>query len=183
MTRLTSDLSRSAHPRPVLTYPEVGATRTPETLPAGYHHLRHSVTVGSGRAAFETAGAAVTSWRMHRASGARVRCEALRAAPGVALEVSAGLGPVRLGAPCSVVWTAYEQNRTGFAYGTLTGHPERGEESFVVSLEPGGSVRFTVTAFSRPGTWYTRLAGPVVPLLQRAYARRLGRTLRRLVRS
>ncbi|MFE0647346.1 DUF1990 family protein [Streptomyces sp. NPDC059534] len=183
MTRLTSGLSRPAHPRPALTYPEVGATRTPEALPAGYHHLRHSVAVGSGRAAFEKAGEAVTTWRMHRRSGASVRSEALRAEPGVSLEVSVGVGAVRLGAPCSVVWTAYEENRTGFAYGTLTGHPERGEESFIVSLEPGGTVRFTVTAFSRPAAWYTRLAGPVIPVLQLAYARRLGRTLRRLVRT
>ncbi|MFE5914282.1 DUF1990 family protein [Streptomyces wedmorensis] len=182
MTRLTSDLARPARPRQTLTYREVGATGTPEALPDGYLHLRHSVVVGSGRAAFEAAGAAVTTWRMHRASGATVRCEAPRAEPGVCLEVSVGVGRARLGAPCSVIWTAYEENRAGFAYGTLSGHPECGEESFVVSLEPGGAVRFTVTAFSRPATWYTRLGGPLIPRLQLAYARRLGRTLRRLVR-
>ncbi|MEF9886683.1 DUF1990 family protein [Streptomyces sp. P9-A4] len=183
MTRFLSSLSRPARPRPSLSYREVGATGTPDHLPEGYHHLRHSAVVGHGRAAFEAAGEAVTTWRMHRASGAAVRAGADRAAPGVTLEVSVGLGGLRLGVPCSVIWTAYEERRTGFAYGTLTGHPECGEESFVVGLEPDGTVRFTVTAFSRPATWYTRLAGPVVPVLQRAYARRLGRTLRRLVRG
>ncbi|MET9675525.1 DUF1990 domain-containing protein [Streptomyces sp. NPDC006482] len=183
MTRLTTGLARTARPRPSLTYPEVGATRAPESLPEGYHHLRHSAVVGHGRTAFEAAGAAVTTWRTHRASGATVRSEAVRAEPGIHLEVSVGVGPVRIGAPCAVVWTAYEEHRVGFAYGTLTGHPERGEESFVVTLEPDGSVRFTVTAFSRPAVWYTRLAGPLIPPLQRAYARRLGRTLRRLVRT
>ncbi|MFD3531089.1 DUF1990 family protein [Streptomyces sp. NPDC058664] len=182
MTRLLNSLSRRERPRPALTYPEVGATRTPEALPEGYHHLRHTETVGHGRAAYEAAGAAVTTWRMHRASGARVRSDADRAEPGAAVEISAGIGPLRLGVPCSVIWTAYEKRRTGFAYGTLTGHPECGEESFVIDLDPDGTVRFTVTAFSRPATWYTRLGGPVVPLLQRAYARHLGRTLRRLVR-
>ncbi|MFE7547826.1 DUF1990 family protein [Streptomyces gardneri] len=182
MTRLTSSLSRTARPRPGLTYREVGATRSPEDLPEGYHHLRYSTVVGHGRATFEAAGAAVTTWRTHRASGATVRSEAVRAEPGVHVEVSAGIGRVRLGVPCAVIWTAYEETRTGFAYGTLTGHPERGEESFVVDLAADGTVRFTVTAFSRPAVWYTRLAGPLVPVLQRAYARRLGRTLRRLVR-
>ncbi|MFF4172382.1 DUF1990 family protein [Streptomyces sp. NPDC001744] len=181
MTRLLKDLSRPA--RPDLTYRETGATRTPEVLPDAYHHLRCSTVVGHGRAAFETAGAAVTTWRAHRRSGAVVVADADRAEPGVRVEVSLGVGPLRISAPCSVVWTAYEENRTGFAYGTLTGHPERGEESFVVELEPDGTVRFTVTAFSRPAVWYTRLAGPLVPPLQRAYARRLGRTLRRLVRT
>ncbi|MFB6629305.1 DUF1990 family protein [Streptomyces sp. NPDC056362] len=182
MTRLTHTLSRPARRRG-LTYREVGATRTPDALPAGYHHLRHSAVVGHGRAAFEAAGAAVTTWGMHRASGARVRADAVRAWPGVHLEVSLGAGPLRLGVPCAVIWTAYEKDRVGFAYGTLTGHPECGEESFVVTLDPDGTVRFTVTAFSRPATRYTRLAGPLVPRLQQAYARHLGRILTRLVRT
>jgi uncharacterized protein (UPF0548 family) len=162
-----------------LTYSEVGATRL-GPLPRGYHHLHHTARIGRGRAAFETAGEAVTGWQMHRGSGAGVRAGAERAKPGVRLEVSAGVGQLRFAAPCEVIWTAYEQDRTGFAYGTLTGHPERGEESFIVDIRADGSVWFTVMAFSRPATWYTRLAGPLVPVLQKWYARRLGRTLRRM---
>ncbi|WP_423247130.1 DUF1990 family protein [Streptomyces pratisoli] len=162
-----------------LNYPQAGATRL-GPLPDGYHHLHHRTRIGRGRPAFETAGAAVTSWRMHRASGARVDASTTRAEPGSAVEVSLGIGPVRFRAPCRVIWTAYERDRTGFAYGTLTGHPERGEECFVVEFGDDGSVWFTVMAFSRPDRWYTRLAGPLVPLLQRLYARRLGATLRRL---
>ncbi|MFB7512036.1 DUF1990 family protein [Streptomyces sp. NPDC056144] len=183
MTRLTHDVTRGERPRPRLTYPEVGATRTPDHLPHGYHHLRVTTVVGHGRAAFEAAGAAVTTWRTHRASGATVRSTAARAEPGVHLEVSAGIGRLRIGVPCEVIWTAYEEDRVGFAYGTLTGHPERGEESFIVTLAPDGTVLFTVTAFSRPDAWYTRLAGPVVPVLQRTYARHLGRTTRRLAQG
>ncbi|MCP9963221.1 DUF1990 domain-containing protein [Streptomyces somaliensis] len=171
------------HPAPPplrLTYPEVGATRSPTALPEGYHHLRHRTPVGQGRAAFEAAGAAVTTWRMHRASGARLRTDAARAEPGVRVRVSVGAGPLEYGAPCEVVWAVYGEDRTGFAYGTLTGHPESGEESFVVELLPDGSVWFAVTAFSRPARWYTRAAGPLVPLAQRWYARRLGRTVRRI---
>ncbi|WP_069170000.1 DUF1990 family protein [Streptomyces griseus] len=163
-----------------LTYPEVGATRL-GPLPEGYHHLRHRTAVGRGRAAFETAGAAVTEWRMHRATGARVNASAERASAGGTVEVSIGAGPLRFTAACEVVWTAYEHNRTGFAYGTRARHPECGEESFVVELADDGTVWFTVTAFSRPHIWYTRLAGPVVPVVQRWYARRLGRSLRRAV--
>ncbi|PVC76146.1 DUF1990 domain-containing protein [Streptomyces sp. CS081A] len=184
MTRLLKDLSRPDRHHPGgPTYREIGATRTPEALPEGYHHLRYSTVVGHGRAAFAAAGTAVTAWRMHRRSGAGLTADADRAGPGVRVEVSAGVGRFRIAVPCAVIWTAYEKDRTGFAYGTLAGHPECGEESFLVTLEPDGAVRFTVTAFSRPAVWYTRLAGPLVPFLQRAYARRLARTLRRLVRS
>lgn len=161
------------------SFPEVGATRT-GPLPAGYHHLRHQTLIGHGRDVFEAAGAAVTTWAMHRKSGARVRAGSARAEPGTAVEIALGAGPLRIAAPCEVVWTAYEEDRTGFAYGTLAGHPESGEESFVVDRRADGSVWFTVTAFSRPARWYTRAAGPLVPVLQRAYARHLGRTLRKI---
>ncbi|MGW2088812.1 DUF1990 family protein [Streptomyces sp. NPDC001880] len=162
------------------TYPEVGATRL-GPLPDGYHHLHHRTRVGCGRADSETAGAAVTGWRMHRASGAGVRASADRAETGVRVRVSLGAGPFRFTAPCRVVWAAYEKDLVGFAYGTLDKHPECGEESFVVESADDGTVWFTVTAFSRPAVWYTRLAGPLVPMTQRWYVRRLGATLRRIV--
>ncbi|MEU1126711.1 DUF1990 domain-containing protein [Streptomyces sp. NPDC005899] len=163
-----------------LTYPEAGATRL-DPLPDGYNHLRHRTAVGRGRACFEAAGTAVTEWRMHRATGARVRASEPRASAGAAVEVSVGVGRFRVTAPCEVVWTAYGRSRTGFAYGTRAGHPECGEESFVVELADDGTVWFTVTAFSRPRAWYCRLAGPVVPVVQRWYARRLGAVLRKTV--
>ncbi|MFI6638418.1 DUF1990 family protein [Streptomyces sp. NPDC050504] len=162
------------------TYPEVGATRV-GPLPRGYRHLHHRVAVGRGRADFEAAGAAVTGWRLHRRAGATMRTTAPRAEAGGAVEVSVGVGPLRLTAPCEVVWTAYEHARTGFAYGTLTGHPECGEEAFTVELADDGTVWFTVLAFSRPAAWYTRIGGPAVPVFQRGYARWLGRTLRGMV--
>ncbi|MEV7405708.1 DUF1990 domain-containing protein [Streptomyces sp. NPDC091267] len=163
-----------------LTYPEAGATRL-GPLPDGYRHLHHRNRVGRGRADFEAAGAAVTGFRMHRASGTRVRASAPRAEPGAAVRVALGAGPFRFVAPCQVIWTEYGPQRIGFAYGTLPRHPECGEESFVVDLADDGTVSFTVMAFSRPARWYTRLAGPLVPVAQHWYARRLGRTLRRLV--
>ncbi|MFG3344154.1 DUF1990 family protein [Streptomyces sp. NPDC048018] len=178
MTRLVRSLSDSPATGP--TYPEVGATGT-RPLPAGYHHLHHSVRVGHGRAAYAAAGTAVTTWAVHRATGARVRSTAGRAEPGVTVEISIGSGPVRFTAPCQVIWTTHTDRSTGFAYGTLAGHPECGEESFVVDLREDGSVWFTVTAFSRAAVWYTRLGGPVVRALQLAYARALGRRLTRLV--
>ncbi|MDX3066429.1 MULTISPECIES: DUF1990 family protein [Streptomyces] len=163
-----------------LTYPEVGATRL-GPLPDGYHHLHHRTAVGRGRADFEAAGAAVTEWRMHRAAGTRVNASAERAAPGERVAVSLGLGPLRITAHCEIVWTAYDERRIGFGYGTTARHPELGEECFVVDLADDGTVWFTVMAFSRPASWYARLAGALVPVLQRWYARRLGDTLRRSV--
>jgi uncharacterized protein (UPF0548 family) len=164
-----------------LTYPEVGATRAAGPLPAGYHHLRHRTCLGEVPLA--AAGDAILTWRMHRAAGTRIEASAPRAAPGVELTVGLGVGRLRLTAPCRVVWSVEEGDRVGFGYGTLPGHPEHGEESFVAERAADGRVWFAVTAFSRPALWYTRAAGPVVVLFQHAYARRLGRVLRRLCGS
>jgi uncharacterized protein (UPF0548 family) len=70
-----------------------------------------------------------------------------------------------------VVFVLDEPDRRGFGYGTLPGHPEQGEEAFVVARR-GDRLCFEVTAFSRPRHPLARLAKPVTRLLQRQTARR-----------
>ena len=41
---------------------------------------------------------------------------------------------VALAMPCRIVSVIDGQTRWGFAYGTLPGHPEQGEEAFIVSI-------------------------------------------------
>lgn len=159
-----------------LSYPEQGASTTGE-LPDGYNHLRHRARIGHGRAALEVAGAALLGWRMHRLAGVRIDAEARRAAPGVAVHCGIGVGPLRAGAPNRVLATVDGPDRYGFTYGTRHGHLAAGEETFLVEMGPDGAVWFTVTAFSRPVAWYARLAGPLLPLAQRAFARHCGRVL------
>jgi uncharacterized protein (UPF0548 family) len=47
--------------------------------------------------------------------------------------------------------------RSGFAYQTLEGHPELGEEVFEVIKDAGGAVSFRLEAWSRPNLWLVRL--------------------------
>lgn len=166
------------------TYRDVGATSGGARLPPpGFHLLRVRVRLGEGPAVQRAAGQAVMDWRMHRATGAWVETDAAEAEPGVGVTVGLGVGwlRLRLRAPCRVVWTVRERDRTGFAYGTLPGHPVCGEEAFVVERSAeDDTVWLTVTAFSRPACWYVRAVGPVGRVAQRAFARRYGRVLRRL---
>jgi uncharacterized protein (UPF0548 family) len=43
------------------------------------------------------------------------------------------VGPLRMRALCRVIYTITAPRRKGFAYGTLPGHPECGEEAFTIS--------------------------------------------------
>jgi uncharacterized protein (UPF0548 family) len=70
-------------------------------------------------------------------------------------------------APCRVVTVVDEPHRQGFAYGSLPGHPERGEESLVLSLLDDQTVELTLVAFSRPALWWSRAAAPVTRWVQR----------------
>ena len=157
------------------TYTQVGATRD-RPLPPHYHHLRHRVLIGEGAEVFRRAGEAVLTFTMHRRAGTRIRTEAGRAAPGVRVIVR--LGPFTV--PCEVVYVYDEPSRTGFAYGSLPGHLEQGEEAFVVERDEADRVWFTVVAFSRPARWTTIVAGPIAVLAQRGFARLLGHTLKRI---
>ena len=142
------------------TYAEVGGTRV-GALPAGYDHVERSHVVGSGRAEFDRAAAAVFRWTAQRGAGLRVRADGPASTPGTVVLMTAGLRRLGLDIPCRVVWVVDEEDRRGFAYGTLPGHPESGEESFVVSLQPDGQVVYTLRAFSRLATRAARLGAPV----------------------
>jgi uncharacterized protein (UPF0548 family) len=154
------------------TYTEVGATAG--ALPDGYHHLQKSAVIGRGRRRFDEAAAGVMRWGMLR--GAGVRVEATSEVAEVGAEVIGHLGPVR--APCRVVYVIDEPDRRGFAYGTLPGHAESGEELFEVRYDPATeNVYAEVVAFSRHGTWWSRLGSPVTSLIQRVISQKYLRAL------
>lgn len=167
---LSSDLRRryAAACAAVPTYQEVGATRS-ASLPPGYSWLRRRIHLGHGPAVLDRAGAYVLGWGTQLGSGFAIYPPPARVAAGTTVLLRIGfprLRPARLVIPCRVVWTVEEPGRVGFAYGTLPGHPECGEESFVVSMDAAGDVWFEVTAFSRPAVWYARLGRPVAAMLQ-----------------
>jgi uncharacterized protein (UPF0548 family) len=155
-----------------LTYSEVGATAGP--LPAGYHHVQKSAVIGRGRRRFEEAADAGMRWGMLR--GAGVRVDATSDVAAVGSDVIVHLGPVS--APCRVVYVVDEPDRRGFAYGTLPGHAESGEERFMVRYDPvSDEVHAEVVAFSRHGTWWSRLGSPITSVIQRVVTNRYLRAL------
>jgi len=162
------------------TYSERGATLAAE-MPAGYRHDRYQATLGSGEVAFRRAVEGLQSWKAHRLPGVRVIPHGTEIRPGATVVVTIGTPLLAIAAPCRIIAVIDEPARWGFAYGTLPGHPEEGEEAFVVSRAPAGAVRFEITAFSRPGDALVQLSGPLARGLQRAGSHGYLHALRRFV--
>lgn len=165
--------------RAPFTYDEVGATAAsyPAGFPQDYHLVQHRAQVGHGRKDFDHALSQLRGWQMHRDSGLQVATSSPTAAVGEVVLLRLGPGPLSLRIPCRVVYAVTEDDRGGFAYGTLPGHPESGEELFLVELTESGAVTFTVTAFSRPATLLVRLGGRVSWAVQRRAIRRYSAAL------
>jgi uncharacterized protein (UPF0548 family) len=164
-----------------LTYPEVGATRD-GPAPAGYRQVRRDAPIGRGRPAFERAVDGLFGWHMHRRAGLEVVGPVEEAAAGVTVLLRAGWGPFHLMIPCRVVYTVEESGRKGFAYGTLPGHPEQGEEAFTLELTATDEVRFRIYAFSRPASRLARAGGPLTRLAQQHATNRYVTAMRALAR-
>lgn len=142
------------------TYSEVGSTRG-DALPAGYGNLRRSLEIGVGTERYEQAAQILLGWDMHRRAGVCVRASSDYVVQGAVAVQRLGVGRLAVDAPVRVAYLVEEPSSKGFAYGTLPGHPESGEEAFVVELHEGGAVTFTITAFSRPSTLLARVGGPI----------------------
>lgn len=162
-----------------LTYPEHGATRG--ALPPGYAHVQRHETIGTGEDAFERAAEALSGWAIHRRAGLTVNASCPTAQPGTVVVLTMGWRGFSVVAPCRVVYNVNETDRRGFAYGTLPGHPERGEEAFVVEMTPAAEVRLTIRAFSQPASLLTRAGGPLSRKIQDLVTDRYVHALRLLV--
>ena len=157
--RLLREAEQSA-----LTYDHVGST----LAEAGRgSERRGQVELGAGPEVFDRAVEALRLWRPQRGIGAVVRPEDAPIEVGSTLLVVLRFGPFAVVVPDRVVAVVDEPDRFGFAYGTLAGHAERGEESFLIERAPDGTVTATIRVDATPATLPARLAHPAVMAIQR----------------
>jgi uncharacterized protein (UPF0548 family) len=169
VARLDRHLARAREGAP--TYDHAGSTLYPERFPARAIRTFHlDVPVGAG--GFDAAVEALRAWAPQRGLGARVHPPGARPEPGVTLLVVLPFGPVELIAPNRVVAVVDEPDRYGFAYGTLPGHPERGEECFLVERLATGFVRVTIRLDATPASALARALGPLATRIQRTTVQR-----------
>jgi uncharacterized protein (UPF0548 family) len=155
------------------SYSAVGATAT--TPPAGFTVDRTRIELGNGEAVFDAAKAALERWQQFRLGWVDVW------SPETPLEV--GQVVVIMGwavgfwwlNSCRIVYTVNESGPTtkfGFAYGTLPGHVESGEERFLIEWDRATDrVAYDILAFSKPNHILTRLGYPLVRRSQKRFGR------------
>ena len=162
------------------TYGDIGATLA-GNQPDGFHHDRYQAELGRGPLTFQRAVTGLKTWKAHRLPGMGVFPECQEIVTGATVVVTLGTPIIALAVPCRIVSVIDGQTRWGFAYGTLPGHPEQGEEAFIVSIGQDQTVRFEIQAFSRPGDPLVRLSGPIGRAIQKGGTGGYLRALKRFV--
>jgi len=167
------------------TYPEVGATAT--SAPPGYDVDHTRIQLGDGEQVFESAKAALRRWQQFQLGWVEaVPCDTPLEAGQVVAVLGWAVGLWWRNA-CRVVYTIDELGDTskfGFAYGTLPGHVESGEERFQIEWHHSdNSVWYDIIAFSRPNHFLTKLGYPVVRRKQKRFGRESAQAMLRAVRS
>ncbi|MCB9263919.1 MAG: DUF1990 domain-containing protein [Lewinellaceae bacterium] len=146
----------------------IGATARPG-YPAGYDHDLNQIKLGSGEACLERAKEGILAWAMFPDSWTRIYPRPIPIEEGVVVIVLFRLCGLWWLNSCRIVYTFEENCRFGFAYGTLPGHVEQGEECFWVEMEEDGTVWYRIRAFSRPAVWLTKIGYPVARRYQRRF--------------
>lgn len=90
---------------------------------------------------FDSASADLLTWRVHERAGLRVRASEIPLEQGTVVLMRLGVGALSFKIPCRVVDLIDEPGRRGFVYGTLPGHPEAGEEQFLLDSMPTAGSR------------------------------------------
>jgi uncharacterized protein (UPF0548 family) len=155
------------------SYPEVGASRdgAPPRYPVNHHRGR----LGAGLETYARAIEAIRNWKMYETGWTKLCWPEAPITEGTVVGVlGRHVGLWSLNA-CRIAYTIEEEDalhkRYGFAFGTLPGHVEQGEERFTVEWHRADDlVSYAVFAFARPAHPLAKAGPPFVRLVQRRFA-------------
>ena len=162
-----------------LTYGPVGISAMAEP-PSGYRLDGWSRDLGNADGVFESARDALQNWRIHEGAGLIVEADGPPAVGGI-VAMAAPLPVGFIEVVCRVVDVVDQPDRCGFVYGTLSNHPEQGEESFMASRSANGALTFEIVAVSRPRQILARAFPAVARRLQTAATNRYFEAMRAAV--
>ena len=133
--------------------------------PKGYRLDRWFRDIGEADDVFERARIALQNWKIHEGAGLIVEADGPPTIGGI-VAMAAPLPVGFIEVVCRVVDVVDQPDRCGFVYGTLSNHPEQGEESFMASRSANGALTFEIVAVSRPRQVLARAFPPIARRLQ-----------------
>jgi uncharacterized protein (UPF0548 family) len=164
------------------SYPELTATQSPDPV-RNYDHDFAQISLGEGSQTFEKAKVLLKKWKMFPFSWTKILPPNAPIEAGVTVVMYARFLGIWWGLPCRILYLIDKPDQFGFAYGTLPGHIEQGEELFLVKMEPDGTVVYQIKAFSKPRHWLAKLGYPLVRMLQAKFRNDSTLQMQQLVKS
>ncbi len=166
------------------TYQGVGATASKP--PPGYVVDQTRVNLGKGKEVFAAAKSALEGWQQFRLGWLEAwpANTPLREGEVVAI-LARSLGLWWLNA-CRIVYVIdeeIEQEKFGFAYGTLPDHAGSGEERFLIEMDENETVWYDILAFSRPQQLLSRLGYFYVRRVQKRFGQHSAAAMKSAVES
>ncbi len=155
------------------SYSAVGATAT---FPPAGHVVDHTrIKLGDGESVFHSAKAALERWEHFRLGWVETWPPNVPIKSGEVVAILGRAGGLWWLNSCRIVYVVDESgpiSKFGFAYGTLPGHAESGEERFMIEWDRGENiVWYDILAFSKPNHFLAWLAYPVTRRIQKQFGR------------
>lgn len=167
--------SRQAQP---FSYREVAATRG--NPPRGFDNDHSSVYLGKGDDIWLNAKNALTRWKQFPEPWTLIFQQTTQIEKDTIVAVLFRLFGLWWINSAKIIYTIDEANKFGYAYGTLPGHLEKGEECFWIEKDETGAVYYHIKAFSRPAYWFIWLAYPLARHFQKRFVRQSLSIMRKL---
>ena len=155
------------------SYSAVGSTSG--IPPAGFTVDHTRIELGTGESVFIAATAALRRWQQFNLGWVDVWSSKTPLEVGQVVAIMGRAVGLWWLNSCRIVYTVNEAGPTtkfGFAYGTLPGHVESGEERFLIEWDrTTDMVAYDIFAFSKPNHILTKLGYPLVRLSQKRFGR------------
>jgi uncharacterized protein (UPF0548 family) len=166
------------------SYAEIG--QSSDGAPPGYNLDHNRVLLGQGKPVFDAACQALSQWQMFPTPWTEIWPAGAKQDVGTPVLMIARVFGLWWVNACRIVYHLdghHTSQRCGFAYGTLPGHVEQGEERFMVEWDRDDNVWYDLRAISRPRYWLVRLGYPIARRLQRRFVLQSQAAMRRIVAS
>jgi uncharacterized protein (UPF0548 family) len=168
------------------SYEEVGCSQN--AIPLGYPINHHRIQLGYRADVFDRAKNAIQNWTMYQLDWTRLYPPNAPIAAQEVVCVVANHHVCWSLNPCRIVYVLEGEagtiRRYGFAFGTLPGHSEEGEERFTVEWrQEDDSVWYELLSFARPHHFLAKIGTLFVEPLKQRFAAQSQRAMLKAINN